>query len=139
MPPDGQTFSYLKQKTLSIMFERATIFTVIFLAVVAFLLDLPWLYLSSQWSGEMIRDIQGSALVLNPIPAIIVYLAIGFLATIPTTPTESFGLGAATYAVYDFTNLATLKKYQPLFALVDTFWGGVLFTLVFYVRSFVST
>jgi uncharacterized membrane protein len=121
------------------MFERATIFTVIFLAVAAFLLDLPWLYLGSQWSGEMIRDIQGSTLVLNPIPAIIVYLAIGFLATIPTTPVESFGLGAATYAVYDFTNLATLKKYQPLFALADTFWGGVLFTLVFYVRSFVST
>ena len=121
------------------MFERANAITVIILAVVAFLLDLPWLYLGSQWSGEMIRDIQGSSLVLNPVPAVIVYLALGLLATVPTTPTDAFGLGAATYAVYDFTNLATLKKYQPLFALADTFWGGVLFTLIFYVRSFVST
>ena len=120
------------------LFERATIFTVITLAVAALILDLPWLMISSQWSGDMIRDIQGSALVINPIPAVIVYLALGFLATIPTTPAESFGLGAATYAVYDFTNLATLKKYQPLFAVVDTFWGGVLFTLLFYVRSFFS-
>jgi uncharacterized membrane protein len=120
------------------LFERATIFTVITLAVAALVLDLPWLMISSQWSGDMIRDIQGSALVINPIPAVIVYLALGFLATIPTTPAESFGLGAATYAVYDFTNLATLKKYQPLFAVVDTFWGGVLFTLLFYVRSFFS-
>jgi uncharacterized membrane protein len=120
------------------LFERATVFTVITLAVVILVLDLPWLIISSQWSGDMIRDIQGSALVLNPIPAIVVYLALGFLATIPTSPVESFGLGAATYAVYDFTNLATLKKYQPLFALADTFWGGVLFTLVFYVRSFFS-
>jgi uncharacterized membrane protein len=120
------------------LFERATVFTVITLAVAALILDLPWLMISSQWSGDMIRDIQGSALVINPIPAVIVYLALGFLATIPTTPAESFGLGAATYAVYDFTNLATLKKYQPLFALADTFWGGVLFTLLFYVRSFFS-
>ena len=120
------------------LFERATPFTVILLAVAALLLDLPWLFISSKWSGDMIRDIQGSALVLNPIPAVIVYLALGFLATIPTTPAEAFGLGAATYAVYDSTNLATLKKYQPLFALADTFWGGVLFTLLFYVRSFFS-
>ena len=120
------------------LFERATVFTVITLAVAALVLDLPWLMISSQWSGDMIRDIQGSALLINPIPAVIVYLALGFLATIPTTPAESFGLGAATYAVYDFTNLATLKKYQPLFAVVDTFWGGVLFTLLFYVRSFFS-
>ena len=120
------------------LFERATVFTVITLAVAALVLDLPWLMISSQWSGDMIRDIQGSALVINPIPAVIVYLALGFLATIPTTPAESFGLGAATYAVYDFTNLATLKKYQPLFAVVDTFWGGVLFTLLFYVRCVFS-
>ena len=97
------------------LFERATVFTVITLAVAALVLDLPWLMISSQWSGDMIRDIQGSALVINPIPAVIVYLALGFLATIPTTPAESFGLGAATYAVYDFTNLATLKKYCLLY------------------------
>jgi uncharacterized membrane protein len=120
------------------LFERATLTTVLILAVAGLLLDVPWLFISSKWSSDMIRDIQGSTLVLNPVPAIVVYLALGFLATIPTTPAESFGLGAATYAVYDFTNLATLKKYQPLFALADTFWGGVLFTLLFYVRSFFS-
>lgn len=120
------------------LFERATLTTVLILAVAGLLLDLPWLFISSKWSSDMIRDIQGSTLILNPVPAVVVYLALGFLATIPTSPAESFGLGAATYAVYDFTNLATLKKYQPLFALADTFWGGVLFTLLFYVRSFFS-
>ena len=120
------------------LFERATLTPVLILAVAGLLLDLPWLFISSKWSSDMIRDIQGSTLILNPVPAVVVYLALGFLATIPTTPAESFGLGAATYAVYDFTNLATLKKYQPLFALADTFWGGVLFTLLFYVRSFFS-
>ena len=120
------------------LFERATLTTVLILAVAGLLLDLPWLFISSKWSSDMIRDIQGSTLVLNPVPAVVVYLALGFLATIPTTNAESLGLGAATYAVYDFTNLATLKKYQPLFALADTFWGGVLFTLLFYVRSFFS-
>jgi uncharacterized membrane protein len=117
------------------MGERAPIFEMLALAVLALLFDLPWLTVSSAWAGEMIRDIQGSALSLKVVPAIIVYLALGYLATVPSTAAEAFGLGFATYAVYDFTNLATLKKYQPAFALADSTWGGVLFTILFYARE----
>jgi uncharacterized membrane protein len=44
--------------------------------------------------------------------------------------TEAAAIGAATYAVYDFTNYATLTKYDFNFAVVDTIWGGALFSLV---------
>ena len=34
--------------------------------------------------------------------------------------------GFFTYLTYDFTNLAVLKGYDPLVAVVDTLWGTVL-------------
>jgi len=105
------------------------------LAVLIFLVDIPWLYTVSGWSGEMIRDIQGSALQMKVLPAAVVYLALGYLATLPKTLLEAFGIGAATYAVYDFTNLATLKKYDPMFAVADTLWGGTLMAAVYWLRT----
>ncbi len=105
------------------------------LAVLIFLVDIPWLYTVSGWSGEMIRDIQGSTLQMKLVPAAIVYLALGYLATLPKSLLEAFGIGAATYAVYDFTNLATLKAYDPMFAIADTLWGGTLMAAVYWLRT----
>lgn len=34
--------------------------------------------------------------------------------------------GLVTYATYDLTNLATLKGFTPLIAIVDMVWGTVL-------------
>jgi hypothetical protein len=62
------------------------------LAVLIFLVDLPWLYTVSGWSGEMIRDIQGSGLQMKLLPAAVVYLALGYLATLPKSVMEAFGM-----------------------------------------------
>lgn len=105
------------------------------LAVLIFLVDIPWLYTVSGWSGEMVRYIQGSPLQMKILPAAIVYLALGYLATLPKSLLEAFGIGAATYAVYDFTNLAILKSYDPMFAIADTLWGGTLMAIVYWLRT----
>ncbi len=105
------------------------------LAVLIFLVDIPWLYAVSGWSGEMVRDIQGSSLQMRIVPAAVVYLALGYLATLPKSILEAFGIGAATYAVYDFTNLAILKQYDPMFAIADTLWGGTLMAIVYWIRT----
>jgi uncharacterized membrane protein len=120
------------------MFERTTLTTVLVLAVLILMVDIPWLYTSSAWAGEMVRAIQGSALSMKVVPAIIVYLALGYLATISASATDAFALGVSVYAVYDFTNLAILKNYDPLFAIADTLWGGILFTVIFYARVYLK-
>lgn len=99
------------------------------------LVDLPWLMVSAPYVGGMIQRIQGSPLKLQYLPAVIVYLALGYLVLQTKTPLEAFYMGAATYAVYDFTNLATLKNYDLSFALVDSLWGGILFALVRFVLN----
>ena len=104
------------------------------LAGLIIVIDIPWLLATQPFASSMIRSIQkGDEAVLRIGAALIVYIALAYLARIPTTATEAFLLGASVYAVYDFTNYATLAKYDLRFAIADTLWGGVLFTIVFYV------
>ncbi len=92
-------------------------------------IDLPYLLLVSGQFRPMIAAIQGSPLQFRLWSAIPVYLALGYLLTLAGGWREAALVGAATYAVYDFTNYATLKNYTLEFALRDTAWGGILFTL----------
>ena len=111
------------------IFERNLFLRILVLAFLIFIVDLPWLTSISGWANSMIRSIQGSDLSFQIWPAAVVYLALGYLATLPTSYTEAFLQGAAVYAVYDFTNHALLENYDWKFAVADTLWGGVLFVI----------
>jgi uncharacterized membrane protein len=43
---------------------------------------------------------------------------------------NAFFLGIIIYGVYDFTNYATIIKYNKKVVIMDTLWGGILFFLV---------
>jgi len=89
--------------------------------------------LTSETARDMIKNIQGSPMNIKIIPSVVVYVALAYLATIPKNIQSAFLLGLCTYAVYDFTNLATLNKYSLQFAIMDSIWGGVLFAIVFKI------
>jgi hypothetical protein len=105
----------------------------VLIAGLILVLDLPWLLLSNEFTSKMVRKIQGSDLVLNVLPALVVYVALAYLAQLPKTYTDAFLLGLCVYAVYDFTNLSIFKNYDWRFAVADSLWGGILFMIVFYV------
>jgi uncharacterized membrane protein len=115
------------------LIERGNILV---LALLLFVVDIPWLYGISAWSNSMIRAIQGSSIEFNSLAAAVVYLALGYLLTIPTSTLQAFMMGSATYAVYDFTNLAILKNYSPTFAVADTLWGGTLFAIAYNLKEY---
>lgn len=96
-------------------------------------IDAPWLYLQSTAIGglRMFEKIQGSPVSMRLLPAVVVYIALAFLLLQQTNVLQAALSGAATYAVYDFTNLAVFKDYTLQFAVLDTLWGGVLFAAAF--------
>jgi uncharacterized membrane protein len=106
-------------------------------AVILVAVDFLYLSFSSTFAKAMFERIQGSPMKLNYLAAAIVYLALAYLLTRPYVDSAitAFGIGAATYAVYDFTNLATLKNYSVQFAIMDTLWGGTLFALAHFIYS----
>lgn len=100
------------------------------LATIIAVCDIPWLLWVTPWAKSMFGRVQGGAPMefrLAALPPI--YLALAYLLSRTGSPTDAFLMGAAVYAVYDFTNLATLGKYELNFALADSFWGGCLFAL----------
>lgn len=102
-----------------------------------FTIDMIWLGLIargfySQQIGHLLKD------QVNWTAAIIFYLlfigGIVFFAIEPAMAQQSlkhalvYGavFGFMTYATYDLTNLATLKDWPVLMAVVDIFWGTIL-------------
>ena len=100
------------------------------------LVDAVWLLTAGQYALKMTERIQGSPVQFGILASIVVYVALAYLVYQVNTPLEAGLLGAATYAVYDFTSLAILKKYEVKIAIADTIWGGVLFATVFSILKY---
>jgi len=108
----------------------------VILAVVMFLLDLPWLSLIGGQYSAIVKAIQGGGEVrMRPLAGVVVYPAMAYLALGTTSLKEAFFTGLAVYAVYDFTVLAAFAKYPIYMAVADTLWGGTLFAAVFWLRQ----
>lgn len=99
--------------------------------VLLLLVDFLYLSVISGPALRMFQAIQGSPVTFNYVAAAIVYVALAYLITLPSidSASKAAALGAATYAVYDFTNLAIFRNYTVKFAIADTVWGGALFAI----------
>lgn len=101
-------------------------------------LDIPWLTLQMSASQKMFSEIQGGRAVHMTLwPAVIVYIALSYLLLLQKSVRGAFLSGAAVYAVYDFTNLAVFKDYTLGFAVADTLWGGVLFSIAYSIMRLI--
>lgn len=88
--------------------------------------------------GKMLEKIQGKPMRMKLGAAIIVYLSLlglwyNFIYkdllrfSFGENMCRSFLIGSFTYAVYDFTNFALIDGYRLDLAIIDSFWGGLLF------------
>jgi uncharacterized membrane protein len=106
-------------------------YSIIPLALLFIVCDLPWLYVSRKWAQKMIEKVQGGAPLRvrwEGVP--IVYAALAVLIQSARSTAEAGVIGLAAYSIYDFTNYSTLANYDLQFAIADSLWGGVLFMIV---------
>lgn len=103
------------------------------------LVDLVWLTTVGRLSLKMIENIQGSPVVMRFWAAGIVYVALAYLVLEAKTVWQAAITGAAVYAVYDFTNMATLSRYDWRLAVADTIWGGALFAIVWKIIQYINS
>ena len=102
-----------------------------------------YLYLSNVVGifNEVVRAIQGSDINFRMLGAVGAYAAIVYqfyhfiYSKDGANVTDAFVLGATSYAIYDLTNYALFDNYPLNVGLMDTLWGGVLYSLVFLVFS----
>jgi len=106
--------------------------------VVLLILDGIYIYLTKNMFADQITNIQRVVMQLKPLGAIVCYalLVAGinyFIIQRNRSVLEAFFLGVVIYGVYESTNYATLKKWTPELAVLDTLWGGSLFALTTYI------
>lgn len=100
------------------------------------ILDFIWIGLIfKDRFSPMIYNIQGSPMESRITSAIVAYILLFILAVVflpkLSNIREAFLLGFCVYGVYDATNYATLKNWNPYLSIVDSIWGGILFSLVY--------
>ncbi len=105
-----------------------------------FTLCLDYIYLSSfsNYFSKVFKEIQGTKLQLYLPGAILCYSLMiftiyyfGFVKQLSTF--DMFLLGFCIYGIYDFTNLATIKKWPIFLVMIDVTWGAFLFSSVHYL------
>jgi len=87
---------------------------------------------------NQIKQVQGSKIELNLLGAFITYIFLifglnYFIIDKNKSVNDAFLLGVVIYAVYEFTNIALLKNWHILTAVLDTTWGGILFASTTYL------
>jgi uncharacterized membrane protein len=103
-------------------------------AVVFFGLDLLWLGVIARsfyarQMGDLLREQPGLG-----IAGLFYAIYVGGIVLFAVLPSQSWrgalllglALGVVAYGTYDFTNLATLRRWPVALALVDLAWGSVL-------------
>jgi len=109
---------------------------IILVAVAIFILDLPWLTLIGGNYNAAIQAIQGGREVrMRPMAGLVVYPALAFLALKTQSLKDAFFTGLSVYAVYDFTVFAAFKDYPLYLCILDSLWGGILFSAVYWLRE----
>jgi len=112
---------------------------VLLLTLVIFLsLDFIFLYSMSSMFNKQIIAVQGSPVVMNVYATILCYIALifgiyYFIIREKKSILDAFLFGIVIYAVYETTTLALLKNWSYKTAIIDTAWGGVLFSLTTYI------
>jgi uncharacterized membrane protein len=87
---------------------------------------------------KQIKDVQGSAIQLNFVGALLTYIFLifgldYFIISKNRSVYDAFLLGIVIYATYEFTNLSLLKNWRVLTTILDTTWGGILFALTTFL------
>ncbi len=102
-------------------------------AAILLLVDLFWLATGGIFARQMTQRIQGHPIEFRYLSAVVVYLVMAYMLLQVTSYKQAFMYGVSIYAVYDFTNYALLTNYDLKFAIADTLWGGILFTVAFHL------
>jgi len=114
------------------------IFSIVFVT-----LDLLWIQYFSTIISPMIEKIQGSPIEMNYIGAILAYLTMlisyAYLAYDGDKPNyfKAIILGLAIYGTYEFTNLATIKEWDPRVLAIDISWGMTVSVLSVFITNLI--
>jgi uncharacterized membrane protein len=119
-----------------------TIIKYLIILTLVTLLDFCYLYLTKNTMLKVIKNIQKNPLKINWIYLILCYLTLSFtiyyfIIKERKSILYSFILGVCIYGIYETSNMAIFTKWKQNVVIMDTIWGGLLFSLVNYIYKYI--
>ena len=113
----------------------------IFSSIILLLLDSVYLTFIGKAYGEQIFNIQKLPMKVNFSGALFSYLfliiGLNYFIILKNKSVLDAGiLGTVIYGVYDATSYAVLKDWDRTLAIIDTLWGGVLFSITTLITKY---
>jgi len=110
-------------------------------ALILFGLDFLYLNYLKEYLFSQVKSVQGSSISVRYESAIACYilLILGlyyFIIRPKRSIVDAFLLGIVIYGVYETTTYASFKSWKLDTVIMDTFWGGILFSLTTFLVSF---
>jgi len=123
------------------MFENMRMKEIVLSGIVMLLLDSIYLSTVGGFFRNMISKIQSSPFQFKMLGAVLCYflliLGINYFILGPRKSLlDAFLLGFLIYGVYETTNYAIITKWNMTAVVIDSLWGGILFTLTTYFTRF---
>ena len=104
------------------------------------IIDSIYLTLTSPIFNKVVKNIQGNNIKLKLDGAIYAYICIVlifnyFIIYKKGKLLDAFMLGFLTYGIFEGTNRAIFSNWTINVMLIDSLWGGILFSLVFIIMK----
>lgn len=119
---------------MCLYFIEMNFITFIKYAFLLLIIDSIYLNLVSGFFNKQVYVIQGSNISMDYLAATLCYIFLlsswlYFIKYKNGTVLDAFILGTLIYGVFETTNKAIFKKWNWKSVIIDTIWGGILFSL----------
>jgi uncharacterized membrane protein len=110
--------------------------------ILVLLLDSTYLSLIQTTMIKVIKNVQNKPLKINWTYLILCYLLVSFTIYYFVIKERksilySFILGFCINGIYETTNMTILNNWNQNIVIIDTIWGGILFSLVNYIYNYI--
>jgi len=110
--------------------------------ILVLLLDSSYLSLIKSTMLKVIKNVQNKPLKINWTYLILCYLLVYFTIYYFVIKERksilySFILGFCINGIYETTNMTILQNWNQNIVIIDTIWGGLLFSLVNYIYNYI--
>ena len=118
-------------------------FDIIKLALIFSVIDAVYLFIMKDNFNQLVNKIQKSPLKLKIFPTLFCYIFLiftlyYFIVNKNASFFDAFLLGLGIYGVYDTTNMAIFKDWHYQTVSIDTLWGGILFSLTYFIYKYIN-
>ena len=120
------------------MNKFSIIYEIFLISIILVVIDTGYLYSMKNFFNNQIKLVQGSDIQMNIYAAMLCYIALVyglyyFIIKDKQPLTDAFIFGIVIYAVYELTTKSLLQKWSWATVVLDTLWGGILFTITTYL------